>query len=104
MLVQLARGLVNLRDLRAFGWLDLAMRYVAECEVFATEFDFSETDSEALSLRLNCQKEKIWSNGSARKPGGTLIAMRVKNLAQMLKHSAISIPCLSAQHSVWPSC
>ena len=51
-------GTMHVRDLRAFGWLDLAMRYVAECEVFATEFDFSETDSEALSLALELPEGK----------------------------------------------
>lgn len=40
---------MHVRDLRAFGWLDLAKRFVAECDVFATEFDFSDTDNEALA-------------------------------------------------------
>ncbi|MBC7778049.1 MAG: TraB/GumN family protein [Phycisphaerae bacterium] len=51
-------GTMHVRDLRAFGWLDLAMQYVAECEVFATEFDFSETDSEALSVALELPEGK----------------------------------------------
>lgn len=51
-------GTMHVRDLRAFGWLDLAMQYVAECEVFATEFDFSETDSEALAAALELPEGK----------------------------------------------
>lgn len=45
-------GTMHVRDLRAFGWLDLAKQYVGACEVFAAEFDFSETDPEALSTAL----------------------------------------------------
>ena len=45
-------GTMHVRDFRAFGWLDLAMEYVSECAVFATEFDFSETDPAALSVAL----------------------------------------------------
>jgi len=40
---------MHVRDLRAFGWLDLAKRFVDHCDVFATEFDFSDTDNEALA-------------------------------------------------------
>ena len=32
--------------------MDLAFQYMAKCDVFATEFDFAETDSEALSVAL----------------------------------------------------
>ncbi|MBC8126266.1 MAG: TraB/GumN family protein, partial [Gloeobacteraceae cyanobacterium ES-bin-144] len=47
-------GTMHVRDARAFGWLDTALHYLADCEVFATEFDFSETDARALAevLRL----------------------------------------------------
>lgn len=45
-------GTMHVRDLRAFGWLDTAKRHLAECEVFATEFDFSETDETALYTAL----------------------------------------------------
>jgi len=45
-------GTMHVRDHRAFGWLDLALYFMERCPVFATEFDFSETDSEALSAVL----------------------------------------------------
>ncbi len=47
-------GTMHVRDARAFGWLDTALSHLADCEVFATEFDFSETDNQALAevLRL----------------------------------------------------
>lgn len=47
-------GTMHVRDARAFGWLDMAFAYLADCEVFATEFDFSETDAPAIAnvLRL----------------------------------------------------
>ncbi len=51
-------GTMHVRDLRAFGWLDLAKRYVGECEVFATEFDFSEMDADALSVALELPEGK----------------------------------------------
>ncbi len=51
-LVSYLFGTMHVRDLRAFGWLDLAMQHLAECEVFATEFDFSETDAAALAQAL----------------------------------------------------
>lgn len=43
---------MHVRDLRAFGWLELAQKHLAECAVFATEFDFEETDHEALDKTL----------------------------------------------------
>ncbi len=45
-------GTMHVRDLRAFGWLDLAKARMAECNSFATEFDFSETDPIALGAAL----------------------------------------------------
>lgn len=45
-------GTMHVRDLRAFGWLDLAKARMAECSSFATEFDFSETDPVALATAL----------------------------------------------------
>jgi len=61
-------GTMHVRDARAFGWLDTALRYMTDCEVFATEFDFSETDDQALAAVL-------------RLPDGT-------SLHQLLKPSA----------------
>lgn len=34
---------------RAFVWLELAQRHIAESEIFATEFDFAETDESAIA-------------------------------------------------------
>ncbi len=41
-------GTMHIRDRRAFGWMDLAVKCLSECAVFATEFDFSEMDGEAI--------------------------------------------------------
>lgn len=45
-------GTMHVRDLRAFEWLDTAKKYMAECETFATEFDFGDTDETALAAAL----------------------------------------------------
>ncbi len=47
-------GTMHVRDLRAFEGLDWAKNCLERCQVFATEFDFSETDAQAVSelLRL----------------------------------------------------
>lgn len=45
-------GTMHVRDLRAFGWLDMAQTCLEECATFATEFDFSETDPIALATAL----------------------------------------------------
>jgi len=42
-------GTMHVRDLRAFGWLDLAQTYIDRCDLFATEFDFLEADGAALA-------------------------------------------------------
>ena len=42
-------GTMHVRDLRAFESLDLAKICLEQCEVFATEFDFSETDVHAVA-------------------------------------------------------
>ncbi len=64
-------GTMHVRDLRAFGWLETARHYLATCEVFATEFDFSETDEAALALALKLPDNKtldqflkpgVWKN------------------------------------------
>jgi hypothetical protein len=43
---------MHVRDLRAFGWLDLAKAHLVGCDVFATEFDFSEMDGAVFSNAL----------------------------------------------------
>jgi uncharacterized protein YbaP (TraB family) len=64
-------GTMHVRDLRAFGWLDTAKKHLAECEVFATEFDFSDADETALAEALKLPngatldallKPGVWKN------------------------------------------
>ncbi len=64
-------GTMHVRDLRAFKWLELAQKHLAECEVFATEFDFNEIEPAALqeALRLpegqtldTLLKPGVWKN------------------------------------------
>ncbi len=43
---------MHVRDLRAFQWLELAQQHLAECDVFATEFDFNEIEPVALAAAL----------------------------------------------------
>lgn len=43
---------MHVRDLRAFQWLELAQTHLTRCAVFATEFDFSESDSAAINMVL----------------------------------------------------
>lgn len=45
-------GTMHVRDLRAFEWLEPANLCLARCAVFATEFDFSETDPLAIASVL----------------------------------------------------
>lgn len=45
-------GTMHVRDMRAFGWLETAKNHLAECDVFATEFDFSDADESALAAAL----------------------------------------------------
>jgi hypothetical protein len=64
-------GTMHVRDLRAFGWLATAKSHLAECEVFATEFDFYDADEAALSEALQLPngatldallKPRVWKN------------------------------------------
>lgn len=50
-------GTMHVRDLRAFGWLEVAKTHLAKCEVFATEFDFEEADPEALTAALTLPED-----------------------------------------------
>jgi uncharacterized protein YbaP (TraB family) len=50
-------GTMHVRDLRAFGWLELAKSRLEQCEIFATEFDFEEADPEALSAALTLPED-----------------------------------------------
>lgn len=45
-------GTMHVRDLRAFGWLELALSKMDQCSAFATEFDFSEADPVAMNRAL----------------------------------------------------
>lgn len=51
-------GTMHVRDARAFGWLDLAESCMATCTVFATEFDFSDTDPAAFAAALELPEGK----------------------------------------------
>lgn len=42
-------GTMHVRDLRAFKWLEPAKTCIGQCGVFATEFDFAETEPEAIA-------------------------------------------------------
>lgn len=64
-------GTMHVRDLRAFGWLETAKSHLAECEIFATEFDFSDADESALAAALQLPdgatldtllKPGVWKN------------------------------------------
>lgn len=64
-------GTMHVRDLRAFGWLGLAQKHLSECAVFATEYDFAETDPVALQAALSmpadqnlqqCLSRSAWKN------------------------------------------
>lgn len=45
-------GTMHVRDLRAFKWLEPAKACLEHCDVFATEFDFSDTDHAAVEAVL----------------------------------------------------
>jgi uncharacterized protein YbaP (TraB family) len=45
-------GTMHVRDLRAFQWLEPAKVCIGRCDVFATEFDFSDTDHAAVEAVL----------------------------------------------------
>ncbi|MFN0013988.1 MAG: TraB/GumN family protein [Saprospiraceae bacterium] len=45
-------GTMHVRDLRAFKWLELANACMEQCDIFATEFDFSDTDHAAVEAVL----------------------------------------------------
>ncbi len=64
-------GTMHVRDLRAFGWLETAKQHLAGCDVFATEFDFSDADETALATALQLPngatldtllKPGVWKN------------------------------------------
>jgi uncharacterized protein YbaP (TraB family) len=50
-------GTMHVRDLRAFAWLDVAKLRLESCAVFATEFDFSETDHTAVAAIMRLPGE-----------------------------------------------
>ncbi|MBK8425054.1 MAG: TraB/GumN family protein [Lewinellaceae bacterium] len=64
-------GTMHVRDLRAFTWLEPAQAHLAQCDVFATEFDFNEIEPAVLqeALRLpegqtldTLLKPGVWKN------------------------------------------
>jgi len=61
-------GTMHVRDLRAFKWLEPAKACIERCEVFATEFDFSDTDHAAVEEVLRLPADQ--SLETLLKPGG----------------------------------
>jgi len=64
-------GTMHVRDLRAFEWMDVADVCLQQCSVFATEFDFSDTDPGAIASVLQLPqgglldqllKPGVWKN------------------------------------------
>ncbi|TNE60777.1 MAG: TraB/GumN family protein [Bacteroidetes bacterium] len=64
-------GTMHVRDLRAFEWFELAKVYLEKCPVFATEFEFSETDHQAVAAVMQpadqlpldqALKAGVWKN------------------------------------------
>ncbi len=43
---------MHVRETSAFTWLENAQRCIGACEIFATEFDFSDTDQSAIAAVL----------------------------------------------------
>ena len=60
-------GTMHVRDLRAFAWLDAAKARLETCDVFATEFDFSETDPAAIAAVMQLPEDS--SLDQLLKPG-----------------------------------
>lgn len=50
-------GTMHVRDLRAFEWLEPAINCLENCTVFATEFDFTDTDPAAVAAVLKLPPE-----------------------------------------------
>lgn len=105
-------GTMHVRDLRAFGWLDTAKRHLAECEVFATEFDFSDADETALYTALELPggkpldellKPGVWKNLDyyCRKKLG-IPAANLRSQHPMMVASALTAAFMSeeAAHSL----
>ncbi len=82
-------GTMHVRDLRAFGWLELAKHYMEESQIFATEFDFSETDAAALSVALELPEGKDlqqWLSPQAWKNLDRYAAKKFQSSAEAFRH------------------
>lgn len=81
-LVSYLFGTMHVRDNRAFGQVEMAERCLAECAVFATEFNFSDLDQTALAAALQL-------------PEGLLLEdLLGKNAWKRLAHFAAKHPAL----------
>ncbi|MBK8967658.1 MAG: TraB/GumN family protein [Saprospiraceae bacterium] len=60
-------GTMHVRDLRAFAWLETAKNRLKECDTFASEFDFSETDHMAMAAIMQLPEDE--SLDKLLKPG-----------------------------------
>ena len=81
-LVSYLFGTMHVRDIRAFGQLEKIERCLAECAVFATEFDFSDLDQTVLGAALELPQ------------GLLLYELLGKNAWKRLQHLASRHPML----------
>ncbi|MCB0524736.1 MAG: TraB/GumN family protein [Lewinellaceae bacterium] len=73
-------GTMHVRDIRAFGWIETARETISQCDIFATEFDFSEADSVALSSALTLPEGKTLQDFLSRGAWKQLIYFSQKKL------------------------
>lgn len=104
-------GTMHVRDLRAFGWLDLAKKHIGECEIFATEFDFAEADTSALASALTLPegmdlsqhlKPGVWKNLDryARKMGLSAEVFRTQHPMSVSTALSMSFLLEESMHSL----
>jgi len=82
-------GTMHVRDARAFGWLGPALHYLEQCAVFATEFDFSDTDGAAIAEALRLPEKVTLDQLLPRSAWKNLDHYARKRLgvtAEVLKH------------------
>ena len=85
-------GTMHVRDLRAFGWFDAAKACLAQCDIFATEFDFGDTDPATLAGVLTLPEGQILE--SLLRPGvwKSLARYNRKKLHIPLEHLSLQHP------------
>ncbi|HAD14512.1 MAG TPA: hypothetical protein DCF33_18975 [Saprospirales bacterium] len=82
-------GTMHVRDLRAFEWLELAQRHLRNCTLFATEYDFMETDPDALTAALKLPEGKdlqqLISRGAWKKLD-RIARKKLQTTAEVFRH------------------